>query len=64
VATKARCGNVLAQGVAPDRIIFANTSSAPKRWILPQSEINFVTSTTSRSCKIAKYAPGCRVWRG
>jgi ornithine decarboxylase len=54
---------VLEQGVAPGRIIFANTVKRPEALqFATKSKINFVTFDSEPELyKIAKYAPGCRV---
>ncbi len=54
---------VLAQGVSPDRIIFANTIKRPEALeFARKSKVNFVTFDNEPELyKIAKHAPGCRV---
>ena len=63
VASEGEMRHVLAQGVSPDRIIFANTIKRPEALeFARKSKINFVTFDNEPELyKIAKHAPGCRV---
>jgi ornithine decarboxylase len=63
VASEGEMRHVLAQGVKPDRIIFANTIKRPEALeFCRKAKINFVTFDNEPELyKIAKYAPGCRV---
>jgi ornithine decarboxylase len=63
VASEGEMRHVLAQGVAPNRIIFANTVKRPEALqFCRKARINFVTFDNEPELyKIAKYAPGCRV---
>ncbi|HEY3320249.1 MAG TPA: type III PLP-dependent enzyme [Planctomycetota bacterium] len=63
VASEGEMRHVLAQGVSPDRIIFANTIKRPEALeFCRRSKINFVTFDNEPELyKIAKHAPGCRV---
>ena len=63
VASEGEMRHVLAQGVSPDRIIFANTVKRPEALeFCRKSRINFVTFDNEPELyKIAKHAPGCRV---
>lgn len=63
VASEGEMRHVLAQGVSPDRIIFANTIKRPEALeFCRKKKINFVTFDNEPELyKIAKHAPGCRV---
>jgi ornithine decarboxylase len=63
VASENEMRHVLMQGVAPDRIIFANTIKRPEALeFCRKTKINFVTFDNEPELyKIAKHAPGCRV---
>jgi ornithine decarboxylase len=63
VASEGEMRHVLAQGVAPSRIIFANTIKRPEALeFCRKAKINFVTFDNEPELyKIAKHAPGCRV---
>lgn len=63
VASEGEIRHVLAQGVSPDRIIFANTVKRPEALqYAKKAGVNFVTFDSEPELyKIAKYAPGCRV---
>jgi len=63
VASEGEMRHVLAQGVSPDRIIFANTIKRPEALeFCRRTKINFVTFDNEPELyKIAKHAPGCRV---
>jgi ornithine decarboxylase len=63
VASEGEMRHVLTQGVAPNRIIFANTVKRPEALeFCRKAKINFVTFDNEPELyKIAKHAPGCRV---
>lgn len=63
VASEGELRHVLAQGVGPHRIIFANTVKRPEALeFARKSGVNFVTFDNEPELyKIAKYAPRCRV---
>ena len=63
VASEGEMRHVLAQGVRPDRIIFANTVKRPEALeFAHRARVNFVTFDSEPELyKIAKHAPGCRV---
>lgn len=63
VASEGEMRHVLAQGVEPDRIIFANTIKRPEALAFArQSGVDFVTFDSEPELyKLAKHAPGCRV---
>ena len=63
VASEGEMRLVLAQGVSPDRIIFANTIKRPEALeFARKSKVNFVTFDNEPELyKIAKHSPGCRV---
>ena len=63
VASEGEMRHVLAQGVTPDRIIFANTVKRPEALQFARKhKVNLVTFDNEPELyKIAKYAPGCRV---
>ncbi|HYG76203.1 MAG TPA: type III PLP-dependent enzyme [Planctomycetota bacterium] len=63
VASEGEMRHVLNQGVAPERIIFANTIKRPEALeFCRKQKINFVTFDNEPELyKIAKHAPGCRV---
>jgi ornithine decarboxylase len=63
VASEGEMRHVLNQGVAPDRIIFANTVKRPEAiQFCRKAKINFVTFDNEPELyKIAEHAPGCRV---
>ncbi len=63
VASEGEMRHVLAQGIAPGKIIFANTIKRPEALeFCRRSKINFVTFDNEPELyKIAKHAPGCRV---
>jgi len=63
VASEGEMRHVLAQGVNPNHIIFANTVKRPEALqFANRHKINFVTFDNEPELyKIAKFAPGCRV---
>ncbi|MBE7463160.1 MAG: type III PLP-dependent enzyme [Planctomycetes bacterium] len=63
VASEGEMRHVLAQGVKPSRIIFANTIKRPEALqYARKAKVNFATFDNEPELyKIAKYAPGCRV---
>lgn len=63
VASAGEMQHVLAQGVSPDRIIFANTIKRPEALEFARKvKVNLCTFDNEPELyKIAKYAPGCRV---
>jgi ornithine decarboxylase len=63
VASEGEMKHVLAQGVSPNNIIFANTIKRPEALeFCRKQKINFVTFDNEPELyKIAKHAPGCRV---
>ena len=63
VASEGEMRHVLAQGVSPDRIIFANTIKRPDALVFAKkNKVNLVTFDNEPELyKIAKYAPGTRV---
>ncbi|MCZ7647245.1 MAG: type III PLP-dependent enzyme [Planctomycetota bacterium] len=63
VASEGEMRHVLAQGVKPSRIIFANTVKRPEALqFARKAKVNFATFDNEPELyKIAKHAPGCRV---
>jgi len=63
VASEGEMRHVLAQGVKPSRIIYANTVKRPEALeFARKAHVNFVTFDSEPELyKIAKHAPGCRV---
>jgi ornithine decarboxylase len=63
VASEGEMRHVLAQGVSPDRLIFANTVKRPEALSFAQGAgVDFVTFDSEPELyKIARHAPGCRV---
>lgn len=63
VASEGEMRHVLAQGVQPQRIIFANTVKRPEALeFARKARVNFVTFDSEPELyKIAKHHPGCRV---
>src|SRR5262249_46307741 len=63
VASEGEMRHVLAQGVAADRLIFANTVKRPEALEFARGVgVNFVTfDSEAELYKIAKHSPGCRV---
>lgn len=63
VASEGEMRHVLAQGVSPDRIIFANTIKRPEALqAARKARVNLVTFDNEPELyKIAKHHPGCRV---
>lgn len=63
VASEGEMRHVLAQGVKPSKIIFANTVKRPEALeFAHKANVNFATFDNEPELyKIAKYAPGCRV---
>jgi ornithine decarboxylase len=63
VASEGEICHVLAQGIEPGRIIFANTIKRPEALeFSKKTGVNFVTFDNEPELyKIAKHAPGCRV---
>jgi len=65
-ASEGEMRHVLAQGVSPDRIIFANTVKRPEALqFARQAKVNLVTFDNEPELyKIAKYAPAAGCWPG
>jgi len=63
VASEGEMRHVLAQGVEPDRLIFANTVKRPEALSCARAAgVRFVTfDSETELYKIAKHSPGCRV---
>jgi ornithine decarboxylase len=63
VASEGEMRHVLAQGVEPERLIFANTIKRPEALAFARDAgVDFVTFDSEPELyKLAKHAPGCRV---